>query len=707
MTLAGQQLGPYRLVRLIGQGGMGEVYLAEDTRISRQVAIKVIRSNPESQASQQAERLFQREIKAIAQLNHPHILSVYDFGEQSDTNGSIIYMVMPYCAEGSLNDWLMKHGLALLDRRDVGRMIAQAASALQHAHDRNIIHRDVKPANFLVRTNADHPTYPDLLLVDFGIAKVLSTTSTVSQSVRGTFAYMAPEQWSSDVVAATDQYALAMMTYQLLTSQLPFQGRSEQMMYQHLTVIPKPPSHINTSLSPAIDQVILHALAKQADQRFPTIRHFATALQQAIDYVDVRATLTITAEEALQGMSHTIILSDKQQMTVMIPPRAQNGQELRLPDQGLPYYDGGPRGCLLLTLSTVQTDHLPVPVKIDEQNELTVRSPRPISPIEPVSDKFDQQRSPTTTDANRSMDETVVSPQIQEMTLPAYPSHSSGAMQLGTVIDHHNKPLRERIAPLVTVIGHRNKPLGHRITLLATVALLLIISGVLTTMLTPNMTVTTSTDATVTALYQKLTTIRAKNPDPYPPAGTLAFADQLSGPQQWQEKSYKNFGGICKFVNDAYQISQSQLNKSYPCDENDPYSNFAFEVKMTINQGNCGGMMIRYDSKKTGKGYSFLICQNGYYYFYKYTPYNNASNAKTLASGSSLAIHQGNQSNLIAVVANGSAFDLYVNSQKIASVSDSSYYSEGEIGLLAYAVNNVTTVTYQDARLWEIPKNKA
>ncbi len=302
MILAGQQLGPYRLVRLIGQGGMGEVYLAEDTRISRQVAIKVIRSDPESQA---AERLFQREIKAIAQLNHPHILSVYDFGKQPDTNGVIIYMVMPYCAEGSLRDWLVKHSPALPDRRDIGQMIAQAASALQHAHDHNIIHRDVKPANFLVRANADHPTYPDLLLVDFGIAKVLSTTSTISQSVRGTFAYMAPEQWSSDVVAATDQYALAMMTYQLLTGQLPFQGRSEQMMFQHLTITPETPSHINASLSPAIDQVILRALAKQANERFPTIRHFAMALQQAISYVDARATLTITAAEALQGMSYT------------------------------------------------------------------------------------------------------------------------------------------------------------------------------------------------------------------------------------------------------------------------------------------------------------------------------------------------------------------------------------------------------------------
>src|SRR5438477_434348 len=110
MTLAGQQLGHYRLIRLIKQGGMGEVYLAEDTRIPRQVAIKVVRDEHQpyldAEASQQAERLFQREMKAISQLDHSHILNFYDFGEEPAANGSIIYMVMPYRPEGSLLNWL-------------------------------------------------------------------------------------------------------------------------------------------------------------------------------------------------------------------------------------------------------------------------------------------------------------------------------------------------------------------------------------------------------------------------------------------------------------------------------------------------------------------------------------------------------------------------------------------------------------------------
>jgi serine/threonine protein kinase len=275
-------------MRLIGQGGMGEVYFAEDTRMSsHQVAIKVIvihndcQAYPDNSAWRQAEKSFQHEVEAIIQLDHPNILGFKDYGEQSVANESIMYMVMPYRAEGSLVNWLMQRGPVPLVPQDVGQMIMQAASALQHAHDRSIIHRDVKPANFLVRTNADHPTYPDLLLADFGIAKIMLATATTTRSM-GTAAYMAPEQWNGDAVPASDQYALAVMTYQLLTGQLPFQGSPQHMMNQHFTVTPKPPSQLNSRLLPAIDAAILRALAKKADERFPTVKDFAVALQQAL-----------------------------------------------------------------------------------------------------------------------------------------------------------------------------------------------------------------------------------------------------------------------------------------------------------------------------------------------------------------------------------------------------------------------------------------
>ena len=286
MALEGLQLGQYRLVRLLGSGGMGEVYLAEDARIGQQVAIKVSRTEatgyPDTDATKDAVRLFQREAKAIARLDHPRILPLFSYGEESVHGASLTYIVMPYRPEGSFAGWLQQRSTSgLLSPRDVSYFINQAADALQYAHDNQIVHQDVKPQNFLIRSNKENPNRPDLLLSDFGIARVSSATASVSQSVRGTPAYMAPEQWSGEPVYATDQYALAVLAYELLTGRPPFTGRQEQVMFQHFSVQPLPPSSLNPSLSREIDAVILKALAKKAEDRFPSISIFARALQQA------------------------------------------------------------------------------------------------------------------------------------------------------------------------------------------------------------------------------------------------------------------------------------------------------------------------------------------------------------------------------------------------------------------------------------------
>ena len=599
MALAEQQLGHYRLIRLIGQGGMGEVYLAEDTRISRQVAVKVVRTELQSylddEESLHTEELFEREMKAISRLDHPYILSFYDFGKEPAINGSIIYMVMPYRQEGSLADWLLRRGSHLVSPQDVGPMIAQAASALQHAHDHDVIHRDVKPSNFLVRANADHPTCPDLFLVDFGLAKVISSTSIMSTSIRGTYSCMAPEQWSGEVHPASDQYALAVMSYLLLTGQLPFQGQLERVMFQHLTVSPKPPSELNASLTTAIDDVILRALAKKTNARFPTIKAFAVALQQAIAYADLHESISV--------------------------------------------------------------------------------SPAAIAPLPSLSGAIQPSDNPT---------------------------------------------------PLVGSTDNRNKLSKQRTILLVTLALLLIVSGVLGVVLV-NQTIVASNNravgtaqsiafgnATSTALVRatnamataqvvdSTATAIAANPnlDPYQPSGTLTLKDPLSQPQAWENRSNTSWGGQCLFINGRYQISQSQPNKNFICNEDTPYKNFTAEVKMTINQGDCGGMTIR-SNTDFSKLYFFRICQDGSYIFAKYMS-SSASDAILLRTSNSPEIKRGTgQLNVIAIVANGSSFDLYINYQKIDSVSDNDY-SQGSIGLLADAPSSATTVVYQDARVWTI-----
>ncbi|HVB20826.1 MAG TPA: protein kinase [Ktedonobacteraceae bacterium] len=346
------QDGRYHRLRLLGSGGMGEVYLMQDSRVSRQVAIKVIRSEgtsyPDRDTVTDATRLFQREARAIAALEHANILPLYDYGEETRDGMTMTYMVMPFCADGSLQDYLRQHANQLLPPQTVAYLIEQAAEALQYAHEHEVIHLDVKPSNFLLRGNKKNPDRPTLLLADFGIARNFTTVASASRTIRGTPTSMAPEQWSSDPVFATDQYALAVMAYELLAGRPPFVGGMEQLMYQHFSVQPQPPSTFNSRLPAAIDAVILRALAKKPSERYPSVADFASALMEAAQQAsDVSAdsqvsansedsanyaTLDISQSEANAGISRLITLPGGKKMNVPIPAGVRDGQVIRLPD---------------------------------------------------------------------------------------------------------------------------------------------------------------------------------------------------------------------------------------------------------------------------------------------------------------------------------------------------------------------------------------
>jgi len=370
MALEELQNGRYRFLRLLGSGGMGEVYLMNDTRVNRQVAIKVIRSEsapyPGSEAAKDAARLFQREARAIAALDHPNILPLYDFGEETHDDTTMSYMVMPFCTEGSLAGWLRQSVSATLPPQDIAQLVEQAADALQYAHDHQVIHLDVKPSNFLLRSNRKNPNRPTLLLADFGIARSSTTAASSSRTIRGTPTSMAPEQWSSMTVPATDQYALAVMVYEILAGRPPFLGGMEQLMYQHFTVQPSPPSNYNAHLTEAIDSVILRALAKKPEDRFPSITAFASEFEKVMDLLpatlvirpqlpnadditnDIRSTLAISPAEAHSGTSRMITLPGGQHVSVTVPAGAYDGQIIRL--QG-PGESTSPVGELILTVA--------------------------------------------------------------------------------------------------------------------------------------------------------------------------------------------------------------------------------------------------------------------------------------------------------------------------------------------------------------------
>jgi serine/threonine protein kinase/WD40 repeat protein len=309
-TLVGSTLSGYTLTRIIGSGGMGTVYLAEDKAIGQQVAIKVVRTEDSEYADimsrgQVAER-FKQEARAVAKLDHLNILPLYRYGEEKTHNGLRSYMVMQYRPEGSLWGWLRRRaeieaqietsatnmaelppGLPTgwpLQKEEVADYLSQAAAALQYAHDRNFIHRDVKPENFLLRFDKnpiDNSYKAFLLLSDFGLAKFFSNLSSTSQ-ILGTPTYMAPEQFSGNACPESDQYALAVMVYCLLAGQPPFNGDPIYLMHQHLTAEPPSIRIFAPKLSARVEAVLDKALAKTPSERYQSITEFADAFTQSI-----------------------------------------------------------------------------------------------------------------------------------------------------------------------------------------------------------------------------------------------------------------------------------------------------------------------------------------------------------------------------------------------------------------------------------------
>ncbi len=374
MLQPGQRLDDYRIESLFASGGMGEIYLADEVSLNRQVAIKVIRPEairyPDSEDAQKVTKLFRREATAIARLNHPYVLPLYRFGEATLDGIPLMYMVMPYCQEKSLTDWMQTRGKTILSPQEVDYILRQAAEALQYAHDQGVIHLDVKPSNFLVRYRADDASKLNLQLADFGVAKLTATTG-MSQTVRGSLEYMAPEQWEGSPVFATDQYALAAMIYKFLTGQAPFKGtRFEQLWHQHRYMQPQPPSTINPNIPPSIDNVLLRAMAKNPSERFPSVMAFAEAYHQALqapvpkteraeipktEYAPFYQTLMISPEEASRGTYRTITLPSGEQLPVSVPPGAYSGQVINIPRQN------GPSVFVSLQVPTMQTPPPPPP----------------------------------------------------------------------------------------------------------------------------------------------------------------------------------------------------------------------------------------------------------------------------------------------------------------------------------------------------------
>jgi len=316
MLASGTLLGRYRLQNPLGSGSTGDVYQAEEVQNGRQVVLKVLRFELPPDTADEAVQLFRREAAKIADLQHPHILPLLDFGDVVVDDTVLFYTVMHQHKGGTLDIWLQQRGSsAFLPPADVVMLLQPIADALGYAHKQQVVHQAVRPTNLLVR-QLGNSALPDLLLTDFSFPSLLLTFPSPPS-------YVAPEQWTGTAVAATDQYSLAAIAYRLLTGNTPFQGTPEQIKQQHLYVPPQPASERLPQLHADIDTVLLIALAKKPQSRYPSITAFTNALQQATQQLAMPASVALPAQPVLPDVQ-TATVSRPLEQTVLSQPDSLN-----------------------------------------------------------------------------------------------------------------------------------------------------------------------------------------------------------------------------------------------------------------------------------------------------------------------------------------------------------------------------------------------
>lgn len=337
--------GRYEVGDLIGRGGMADVHRGLDSRLGRTVAIKLLRADLARDPQFQAR--FKREAQAVAALNHPSIVAIYDTGEHLVHDGShdnvrVPYIVMEFVEGKTIRDLIRANDVTIDHAIDY---CLGVLGALEYSHKAGIVHRDIKPANVMYCPGSD-----SVKVMDFGIARAIadsSATMTQTQAVVGTAQYLSPEQARGETVdARSDLYSAACLLYEMLTSRPPFVGDSPvSVAYQHVREIPAPASSLNPEISPALDTVLAKALQKNRDDRFQDAAAFQRALRAARAGIPVAA--ASPSEAPTDPNDH-------------VPPSSSSSATEAFAVTGASFLDDAPTG-RLAALSTPADDGRPGP----------------------------------------------------------------------------------------------------------------------------------------------------------------------------------------------------------------------------------------------------------------------------------------------------------------------------------------------------------
>jgi serine/threonine protein kinase len=749
----GQQLGNYRLLQLLGQGGFADVYLSEHIHLHTQAAIKVLQlrlveSNVQS---------FLNEARTIAHLVHPYIIRVLDFGVQD----GIPFLVMDYAPKGTFRQrFLNKHGRPL-PAAPLFPYIKQIATALQYAHDKKLIHRDVKPENMLLGPN------DEVLLSDFGFALIQSSTSRSSTEAAGTAAYMAPEQLQGKPRPASDQYALGIIAYEWLTGSCPFQGTFFEIASQHMLTPPPSLREKVPSLSAEIENVVMTALAKDPNQRFPTVRDFAVALEHACL---MGKTVNLTGQSRSDGIirsdwSGNAMPSSELATQVQIKSPEPNSDIHNLPLSGIQplsgepfsqsslhslaqqhYSSSGTRPLPPNPLSAPPSHNTP-PSSLSQSSEPFSQSSlhslaqqyHSLSNIRPLSpEQLSQRGQSSLPGSNFSSTGSASIMNNLQSSLSQNKSQQSNQSQWNQVPDFGTqlKPVSiQQSSQARQEIEFRDNLQRYRrsgtptsmIIFVITMAIFIIGGGAGLIYWSSNqpsmgqgrnsngqsqgridLATTTSESLSATATAHEASMALA-NLNPYTSDSSRLMLDSSLASNnlttQWQENPQSG----CQFTKGSYHAS-AMPNLLTTCFATGTanYTNFTYEIQMQfITNGpkyTSGGIVFR-GSTDQHQFYLFEVYASGRYLFQKC----NGNSGCTILAGSTVdppspAYHI-DQINKLTVVAKQNTFTFYINQQPVSSLQTDSNnpYTQGMIGVLARGglqTNIPTEVAYSHIRMW-------
>lgn len=639
--LIGAQLKNYRLISMLGKGGFAEVYLGEHLRLSSRVAIKVLHAHLPIQESQQ----FLREAQVIASLRHPHIVRVLDF----DVHDSLSFLIMDYYPRGTLRR-LHPVG-SVLPPATVAIYTQQMADALQYAHDQKLIHRDVKPENMLVGQQGE------IVLSDFGIATIAHNTSSLSvQMPIGTIAYMAPEQIQGEARTASDQYALAVIVYEWLCGKRPFSGTYAEVLAKHLTMAPPSLCQQRNDITPAIEQVVFTALAKDPHQRYGSIQEFAAALHRA------------SQPASVSQQSTTFLVHDVMPLPVSPVQVAAQSQPL----EPLPSADQAESVASSVASTTVADTPRP---DSDVPSTPTLSAPL-LSNVPPL-------RLTGKALAGRAFSPGII---VGAAIILLIGLLSSGLLVFRTLTG--NRPASQ---PALQINATATALASDKTALAATNADAATASAQQTT-------ISAGAPATATAFVHATATAVAldKVPDYFVGKGKMFYNEALNSPGDHWVNSTSSQANQCQFLQNSYHVSMSKVGFAGQCiNAGGEISGGPeqVEVAMMIVKGDCAALGIRY-SKTTA--YTFFVCQDGHATISSDMAANHVlgrvspGSFQLKASWNTMALEVSSNNTIMG----------YVNGQRVITVPDDNPNAFGEFAVGAVSLKTATEVAFRNLRAW-------